>query len=285
MFVFLMLLSLSYFILIRFFRSSSIFTATMSRNPFQQIMSCLRFVDKATREERKRADKFATIRERTDFQDNLRTCYTPGSALTIDEQLLGFKGKCPCYQYIPRKPDKYGLKHWLCVDTNSYYVFNAFHYVGRQPDQERQKQIAQNVVLDLLKPLYRSNRNVTFDNFFTSVSLAKELRIKKFTIIGSLRKNKREISLEFQSNRNRQPGSSHFGFQDYLTLVSFVSKQNKVVLLLSSKHHETFMDKATGKLTIVLDYNKTKEAVDTVDQMCHKYTVKRGARQWPLGVF
>ena len=25
---------------------------------------------------------------------------------------------------------------------------------------------------------------------------------------------------------------------------------------------------------IILDYNKTKGAVDTLDQMCHKYTVK-----------
>ncbi|CAF2739808.1 unnamed protein product [Rotaria sp. Silwood2] len=229
-----------------------------------------RFDDKATREERKRTDKFAAIREIwTDFQDNLRTCYTSGSSLTIDEQLLGFRGKCPFRRYISKKPDKYGFKFWLCVDTNAYYVFNAFPYVGRQLDQERQKKVAQNVVLDLLKPLYGSNRNVTVDNFFTSVSLAKELRTKKFTIVGTLRKNKPEIPIEFQSNRNRQPDSSLFGFQDNLTLVSFVPKQNKAVLLMSSKYHETFVDKKTEKPTIILDYNKTNGPVETVNQMCH----------------
>ena len=265
--------------------ASPMFTATMARNRFQQIISCLRFDDKITREERKRIDKFAAIREIwTDFQDNLRTCYTPGSLLTIDEQLLGFRGKCPFRQYIPKNPDRYGLKFCLCVDANSYYVCNSFPYVGRQPGQDRQKRIGCNVVLDLLKPLYDSNRNITVDNFFTSVLLAEELRKKKITIIGTLRKNKPEIPVEFQSNASREVGSSLFGFNDYLTLVSFVPKRNKAVLLLSSKHHVILVDKKTGKPNIILDYNKTKGAVDTVDQMCHKYTVKRGTKRWPLCV-
>lgn len=63
-------------------------------------------------------------------------------------------------------------------------------------------------------------------------------------------------------------------FQDGLTLVSFVPKPNKAVLLLSTKHHDNQVDHKTGKPMIILDYNKTKGAVDTVDQMCHKYTVK-----------
>jgi len=177
------------------------------------------------------------------------------------------------------------LKLWLCVDSNSYYVFNAFPYIGRQPDQQRQKQVDANVVLDLLKPLYGSNRTVTLDNFFTSVQLAKELQMQKLTVIGTLRKNKPEIPVEFQSNKSREVGSSLFAFHDYLTLVSFVPKQNKAVLLLSSKHHDNLVDKKSGKPNIILDYNKTKGAIDTVNQMCHKYTVKRGTRRWPLCIF
>lgn len=77
-------------------------------------------------------------------------------------------------------------------------------------------------------------------------------------------------------------------------------KQNKAVILLSTKHHDNQVDMTTGKPIIILDYNKTKGAVDTIDQMCHKYTVKiilnkflhfsffkvkRGTRRWPLCVF
>ena len=251
----------------------------MSRERFEKIISCLRFDVRTTREERKKTDKFAAIREiRSDFQDNLKICYIPGSYVTIDEQLLGFRGKCPFRQFMPKKPDKYGLKFWLCVDVDSYYVLNAFPYIGRQPHQERQTQIGASVVLELLQPLYGSNRNVMIDNVFTSVPLAKELQMKNLTLIGTLRKNKPEIPMKFQSNKEREIGSSLFGFHDGLTLVSFVPKQNKAVLLLSSKHHDNQVDIKTGKPIIILDYNKTKGAVDTVDivdQMCHKYTVKR----------
>ncbi|CAF1308666.1 unnamed protein product [Rotaria sordida] len=265
---------------------SPIFKATMSRSRFQNIISYLRSDDKTTREERKRTDKFAAIREIWSyFQDNLQTCYTPGSDVTIDEQLLGFRGKYPFRQFMPKKPGKYGLKLWLCVDVDSHYVFNASPYIGRQPNEQRQTQIGAKVVLELLKPLYGSSRNVTIDNFFTSIPSAKELQTKNLTLVGTLRKNKPQIPIEFQSNKNREVGSSLFGFQDDLTLVSFVPKQNKAVLLLSSKHHDSQVDNKTGKPIVILDYNKTKGTVDTVDQMCHKYTVKRGTRRWPLCIF
>jgi hypothetical protein len=56
---------------------SPIFKATMSRSRFQKIIACLRFDDKNTREERKKTDKFAAMREIwLFFQDNLQKCYT-----------------------------------------------------------------------------------------------------------------------------------------------------------------------------------------------------------------
>ncbi|CAF1309662.1 unnamed protein product [Didymodactylos carnosus] len=73
---------------------SPIFKAIMPRSRFQKIIACLRFVDKKTREERKKNDKFAALREIWSyFQDNLQKCYIPGYNLTIDEQLLDFHGK------------------------------------------------------------------------------------------------------------------------------------------------------------------------------------------------
>ncbi len=81
----------------------------MSRNRFETIVSCLRFDGKTTRNERKQTDKFVAIREIwSDFQNNLRKYYLLGPSVTIDENLLGFRVKCPFRQYIPKKYDKYG---------------------------------------------------------------------------------------------------------------------------------------------------------------------------------
>jgi hypothetical protein len=70
-----------------------------------------------------------------------------------------------------------------------------------------------------------------------------------------------------------------------ITLISYVPKRNKVVLLLSSKHHNNEVDSKDGKPIIVLEYNKIKGAVDTVDYMCYKYFVRRGTKRWSLCVF
>lgn len=45
------------------------------------------------------------------------------------------------------------------------------------------------------------------------------------------------------------------------------------------------IDATTGKPQIILEYNKTKSGVDTVDQKCASYTTQRITRRWPLALF
>ena len=159
------------------------------------------------------------------FQNNCKNNFQPFEYVTIDEQLLGFRGRCPFKQYIPTKPDKYGIKIWICADVKTYYIYNCMPYLGRQPGELRQENVGAKVVCDLLEPLYNSGRNVTVDNFFASIPLANELLSKKITLVGTLRKNKSEIPAEFLPNRRREISSSLFGFQNQLSLVSFVPKK------------------------------------------------------------
>ncbi|GFR91361.1 Piggybac transposable element-derived protein 4-like protein [Elysia marginata] len=50
--------------------------------------------------------------------------------LTMDEQLIPFRGLCPIIQYIPSKPAKYGLKLlWIC-DSENYYPLKCIVYTG-----------------------------------------------------------------------------------------------------------------------------------------------------------
>ena len=88
--------------------------------------------------------------------------YVPGN-VTIDEQLVGFRGRCAFRTYMPSKPDKYGLKIWVMADVDTAYCYNAEPYLGKQGNQP-ETGLAQ-VVETLSRPLYNSHRNVTFDNF------------------------------------------------------------------------------------------------------------------------
>ena len=69
------------------------------------------FDDKQTREQRRSTDKFAAVRDLwNSFVAQCKDIYSPSECLTVDEQLLGFRGRCPFRQYIRSKPDTYGLK-------------------------------------------------------------------------------------------------------------------------------------------------------------------------------
>ena len=94
-----------------------IFTATMSRTRFSQILKYLRFDNPETREERKADDKLAAFRDVWElFLVQLPIMYIPGTDLCVDEQLVAYRGHCGFRQYIPDKPAKYGIKIWWNCD-------------------------------------------------------------------------------------------------------------------------------------------------------------------------
>lgn len=76
-----------------------------------------------------------------------------------------------------------------------------------------------------------------------------------------------------------------FAFQKNATLVSYISKKNKNVLLVSGIHFDDKIDENTNKPEIIIDYNQIKGGVDCVDKLCAAYDVSRNTRRWPIVVF
>lgn len=268
-----------------------IFRLTMSRQRFHFIQSCLRFDDKSTRNERKLFDNLAPIRQVFEiFVENCRKAYILDAYVTIDEMLLAFRGRCQFRQYIPSKPAKYGIKILALVDAKSFYIFNLEIYAGKQPEGPffvSNKPF--DVVNRLVLPISKTGRNVTFDNWFTSYELISHLLNEhKLTSVGTVRKNKRQLPTSFINTRGAAIFSSKFGFQKDITLVSHIPKKNKVVILMSSLHHNAEIDESTGekkKPEINTFYNTTKGGVDVADELSATYDVSRNSKKWPLTVF
>ena len=86
------------------------------------------------------------------------------------------------------------------------------------------------IVERLISHLKGTCRNLTTDNWYTSYTLAMSLLQDKITLVGTLKKNKREIPAEFLPNKQKPISSSMFGFQKHATLVSFTPKKNKSVV-------------------------------------------------------
>lgn len=67
------------------------------------------------------------------------------------------------------------------------------------------------------------------DNFFTSVPLVQHLLEKDLTIVGTLHQNKPDIPPLMKPSKSRGVHSTEFGFNDSLTMVSYVKKKGKLL--------------------------------------------------------
>ena len=260
------------------------FRATMSLNRFKFLVSCLRFDDKNTREQRMNTDRFAPVREIWDeFIENCKKYYSPSEWCTIDEQLLGFRGRCPFRIYTRNKADRNGIKVVMLNDAKTGYMINAIPYTGLV-ENDQFETIPEYYVRKLSEPIHGSKRNVTTDNWFTSVSIVERmLNEYSLTMLGAMRKGKREIPEYLKSAR--KPGTTDILYDHNKMLISYVPKKNKVVLLLSSLNQNPAIDTGTGKPLAILDYNRTKKGTEMFDQFCRRYTTWRKTLRWTLRIF
>lgn len=270
---------------------TEIFRAGMSFRRFRFLSRCIRFDDITTRNARKTYDNIAAVRQLLDILvSNCRKYYSISECATLDEMLVPFRGRCKFRMYIPNKPAKYGIKVFILACSKTYYVKNFEVYCGTQPKGAYEvSNKADDVIFRLVEPIKGSGRNVTLDNWFTSYDAANTL-LKEYnlTLVGTVRKNKPQIPPSFLPKSNREQYSSLFGFQEDFTLVSYVPKKNKCVILLSSMHHDYEIDPSTEekkKPSIITYYNSSKGGVDVADAMCAEYSVARGTRRWPLTMF
>ena len=171
------------------------------------------------------------------FIQNCKTQFSLGAYTTVDEQLVPFRGQCPFTQYMPSKPAKYGINiFWLC-DASFPYAFKAKIYIERQPGSAPEKNLGHKVVVNLMAPLQGSGRNVSMDNLFTSVPVARTLLQHHLTVVGIMKKCKGGSPVCMKAAKSQQRKTSVLGFIDQLTTVSYVPKKNKAVVLLSTMHH------------------------------------------------
>ncbi|XP_035205515.1 uncharacterized protein LOC118180546 [Stegodyphus dumicola] len=207
----------------------TIFRNTMTLNRFHFLLRCIRFDNINSRSQRKETDRLASIRDIFEkFLKNIQKLYSISEYCTVDEKLEAFRGRCQFRQYMRNKPAKYGIKIFALCDSRTFYTYNLEIYAGQQPiGPYRQSNTPSDVVKRIISPIKGTCRNITMDNWFMSVPLATDLLHNyKLTCVGTLRKNKREIPLEFLPHKGRPVHSSLFGFKNKeLTLTSYVPKK------------------------------------------------------------
>lgn len=142
--------------------------------------------------------------------------------------------------------------------------------------------------MKLCRPFANAWRNITTDNYYTSrtsVALADELWDNQFTLLGTLKRNSRGIPENAKQVTGREPSTSKFYFNGKLSVASYCPKRNKVVLLLSTQHHDKAIDKDSKKPDMVECYNSTKGTVKCNDQAIGYYSARLKTHRWTMRIF
>jgi hypothetical protein len=151
---------------------------------------------------------------------NFRRVVAPGEFLTLDEQLMPYKGKLSIKQYNPKKRGRFGVKSFILMDCEHRYVLDILPYQGKSTAISNANWISTYgfggaAVLTLLKKGYfMKSHRVILDNYFQSPVLAKALVLKKTYILGTVRKD-RKFMPKFQS-RLPKGGTETFSDGDLL---------------------------------------------------------------------
>lgn len=267
-----------------------IFHSTMTYKRFLLLLRYICFDNINSTDEREAVDNLAQVRELFDtFIAKCQESYTVGRYLTLDEKLEPYRGRCSFRQYMPKKRFRYGIKVYTVVDSCTFYTWNMEIYAGQQPDGPFKTSYSpDDIAKRLLKPLFKSgHKNVTTSNRFTSYSLAKDLLAEGITLVGLMKKTKKEIPREFIASRRRDIYSTIFGYRDDATLLSYSPKKRKCVVLLSTMENNDDVTTSDGKRPpdIIDFHDATKGAVCASEEMAACYTTCRITNRWPMVVF
>ena len=138
------------------------------RNRFEQIFWMLH----VSREDQANPGK--KINKVKDILDlliaNFQQAFHPSRNLSVDETMVGFRGRFAAKQYMPSKPTKYGIKAFVLADSMHGYVLNTLVYTGADtlddasPIHSTLPQPAR-IVLHLIEPYKGKGHTVYTDRY------------------------------------------------------------------------------------------------------------------------
>ena len=132
---------------------------------------------------------------------------TPEEVHYIDEQIIPTKGLSSIKQYLPNKPNKWGIKVWArCVLVQECTTeVNTGKDSTKKDNEIEGILMGGNVVYRLTQTLWlNKNYKAFFDNFFSSIGLLKLLKKEGLLAVATLRKDRLKDAGKFLKNERNQ---------------------------------------------------------------------------------
>ena len=256
-----------------------IFSKTMTRNRFKQILAFIHFSDNNNVPDN--ADRLFKIQHIINyfskkFQENLK----PGQNISIDEGMIPWRGRLNFRVYNPSKITKYGILIRMLCDSTTGYISSFKLYSGAG-------QSLNTTILELLAHSLGKWHHLYMDNFYNSVELSKILLLNKIRVCETIRRNRglpdslKKTKLKVFETAFKRKGE--------ILLQLWKTAKSKDIRMISTIHNAEIV--YTGKICrktnspiqkpkCIIDYNHHMKGVDRADQYLSYYPIYRKTIKW-----
>ena len=223
--------------------------------------------------------------------------YAPAKEISVDESMIPFKGRTGILQYLPKKPNKWGLKAWGLADAKSGYMWNWSLYLGKEKVAAMYKDVgvAHRVVVSLAQPLYHRRHVLYMDNFFTCGPLFRELAQNGMGACGTIRLNRKGIPDSVKAAKPKLGDAPVIRQRGPLRYI--IWKDKRVIYLMTTVHTgETFQKtvrarghednrRVVDKPCAIESYTQFMGGVDRADKAMSYYMNAHRSLKWWKKVF
>ncbi|GBM36665.1 PiggyBac transposable element-derived protein 4 [Araneus ventricosus] len=220
------------------------------------------------------------------LMQRFQSTYIPKQDISIDESLIGYKGRLGWKKYIPTKRSRFGVKLFQLRESESGYIWNSIIYTGKGTTFHEDYEdygVSTKSVMTLIHELKNKGYTLTTDNYYTSPELAEILIKCKTDIYGTLRANRKGLPPLIKSSKVKK--GEVLAFQKgKICLLKLTDK--KPILMLSTLHSTSMVTVESKKAkssklkpAVVADYNNTMGGVDKADQCLSYYPVARNQQR------
>ena len=270
------------------------YNQTMSRNRFEMLYHTFLHAAGRDAEVREKVEPFINK-----VMNNSQDAFYPGKDMSIDEMVVGFRGRWKYLQFNATKPSKYHIKTFGLCDSDTGYVYNLFTYYGSEtgyhPDIDPDSTNAVKVFKTLCEPLEKGH-HIYADRFYTSVPLLQFLQTQSLDYTGTVDVRRKDFPRQLKTLKLSKKESKWFATADgEFMLVAFRDKKAKKFVAVVTTAHAgkvgTVPKKTRGgeivdKPLCIDDYNQKMNGCDRVDQLVQYYGIhKRKSYKWWKKVF
>jgi len=277
-------------------------TDIMTNNRFEEVKRFIHFSDNSAEGS---GDKLKKIRPIIDQLVERFKSVPMEENLSIDEQMVPFKGRSSIKQYNPKKPHKWGYKVYVLAGVSGY-AYDLELYSGKQDNVPLPDEVdcgaSGNVVIRLTRSVPTNVKyKVYFDNYFNSPDLQLFLAKRGILSLGTVRFNRVSQCIMMTDAELKKRGRGAFAEKvavvDDIQIAAVRWLDNKPVNFLSTLIGSRPVGQVrrwSTKLStyqqiqcpgIVPVYNRHMGGVDLLDSLVGLYRTRIRSKKWYHRIF